>query len=319
MTATPPTVGTIVRQELVPGARHWSVELRRAYGLRLTDVEGGANCAALFYNAHHHLERYNMADTLKAQHTAYLTRGHCLYSDMGRILVSITADSCGWHDALCGVGNASLVAAQYGESHYQQARNACHRNGRDSLLVELGKWGMGLPDLVANVNFFSKAAVDTAGALHFVVAHSAPGSQVELRAEMDTWWYSIPVRIHSIPPAVGNPSRCRSTSFISAQPARTIRVDCPAPKTAAVLPIPRVITASMIMQAIESGVADMTIVLSTRDPRDAVFSCEVLAGEPWLYRLATGQTLRILDLEGPGHHPCAGQSLPQRGHSTGIQ
>ncbi len=186
MTATPPTVGTIVRQELVPGARHWSVELRRAYGLRLTDVEGGANCAALFYNAHQHLERYNMADTLKAQHTAYLTRGHCLYSDMGRILVSITADSCGWHDAFCGVGNASLVAAQYGESHYQQARNACHRNGRDSLLVELGKWGMGLPDLVANVNFFSKAAVDTTGALHFVAAHSAPGSQVELRAEMDT-------------------------------------------------------------------------------------------------------------------------------------
>jgi uncharacterized protein len=186
MTATHPTVGTIVRHELIPGARHWSLELRRGYGLRLTDVEGGANCAALFYNAHQPLERYNMADTLKAQHTAYLTRGHCLYSDMGRVLVSITADSCGWHDALCGVGNAALVAAKYGVSHYQQARNECHRNARDSLLVALGKWGMGLPDLIANVNFFSKVAVDAAGDMHFVVAHSAPGSQIELRAEMDT-------------------------------------------------------------------------------------------------------------------------------------
>ena len=186
MTATLSAVGSIVRTEIVPGARHWSVELRRGYGLRLTDVDGGANCAALFYNAHHHLERYNMADTLKAQHTAYLTRGHCLYSDMGRILVSITADSCGWHDAFCGVGNASLVAAKYGTSHYQQARNECHRNGRDSLLVELGKWGMGLPDLVANVNFFSKAAIDEAGGVHFVTDHSAPGAQLELRAEMDT-------------------------------------------------------------------------------------------------------------------------------------
>ena len=186
MNPTPPAIGTIVRSEIVPGARHWSVELRRGFALRLTDLEGGANCAALFYNAHQHLERYNMADTLKGQHTAFLTRGHCLYSDMGRILVSITADSCGWHDAVCGVGNAALVDAKYGVSHYQQARNECHRNGRDSLLVELGKWGMGLPDLVANVNFFSKAAVDVDGNLHFVQGHSPAGSLVELRAEMDT-------------------------------------------------------------------------------------------------------------------------------------
>jgi len=49
------------------------------------------------------LKRYNMADTLKAQHTAYLTAGCVCYSDMGRILCSITADSCGWHDTICGL------------------------------------------------------------------------------------------------------------------------------------------------------------------------------------------------------------------------
>jgi urea carboxylase-associated protein 2 len=181
-----PAIGTVVRSETLPGACHWSVELRRGFALRLTDPEGGANCSALFYNAHQPLERYNMADTLKAQHTAFLSRGHCLYSDMGRILVSITEDSCGWHDALCGVGDAALVERRYGVARYQERRNACHRNGRDSLLVELGKWGMGLPDLVANVNFFSKVAVDEAGNLAFVPGHSAAGTSVTLRAEMDT-------------------------------------------------------------------------------------------------------------------------------------
>lgn len=183
---TPPPVGTVVRSELVPGARHWSVELARGYALRLTDVEGGANCAAVFYNARNHLERYNMADTLKAQHTAFLTRGHCLYSDMGRILLSIVEDSVGWHDAFCGVGNAELTVARYGVSRYQESRNACHRNGRDSLLVELGKWGLGLADLVANVNFFSKVGVDGDGNLGFVRGHSPAGAQVTLRAEMET-------------------------------------------------------------------------------------------------------------------------------------
>ena len=75
-------------EQLREGA-HWSGVARRGTKLRLTDVEGGANVAALFYNYEEHLERYNMADTLKAQHTAYLTKGCVCYSDMGRVLCSI--------------------------------------------------------------------------------------------------------------------------------------------------------------------------------------------------------------------------------------
>ena len=54
-----------VRREVIPGARGWSVILRRGYQLQLIDREGGANCSALFFNAAHLLERYNMAYTLK--------------------------------------------------------------------------------------------------------------------------------------------------------------------------------------------------------------------------------------------------------------
>ena len=70
------------------------------------------------------------------------------------------ADSCGWHDTLCGVSNAEMVKAKYGEATYQTHRNAMHRNGRDGLLVELGKWGLGKRDVVPNVNFFSKVVAD---------------------------------------------------------------------------------------------------------------------------------------------------------------
>ncbi|MEM8769846.1 MAG: DUF1989 domain-containing protein, partial [Pseudomonadota bacterium] len=98
-----------VYDELLPGARNWSFILRRGFALRLTDQRGGGNCSALFFNAQEKLERYNMADTLKAQHTAFLTEGHVCYSDMGRILVSIMADTCGWHDPIGGVSNAASV------------------------------------------------------------------------------------------------------------------------------------------------------------------------------------------------------------------
>jgi urea carboxylase-associated protein 2 len=173
-------------EELLPGGATWSHVLKRGTALRLVDLEGGANVGAIFHNYENLVERYNMPDTLKAQHTAHLTAGHAIYSDMGRVLLSITADSLGWHDPLGGAGDASLVARKYGEARYQEYRNAYHKNAKDSFLVELSKYGLGPRDLTANVNFFSKVVVDADGALGFQGGHSAPGSFVELRAEMNT-------------------------------------------------------------------------------------------------------------------------------------
>jgi hypothetical protein len=172
--------------ELFPGGGHWSYRVRRGTTLRFIDLEGGANVAVLLYRADERLERLNMPDTLKAQHTAHLTSGDVLYSDMGRILASISADSVGWHDPLCGVSDAESIRSRYGERRYQEHRNAMYRNGKDSLLIELGKWGLGLRDLVPNVNLFSKVVVDSEGRFRFVPGNSKKGDQVELRFEMDT-------------------------------------------------------------------------------------------------------------------------------------
>jgi len=176
----------IVHSELLPGARNWSFIVRRGYALRIIDLKGGANVSALFYNASEKLERYNMADTLKAQHTAFLTAGKVLYSDMGRVLMSITDDGCGWHDTISGHSNAAQVKRHYGEHGYQEYRNAFYRNGRELFLIELGKWGLGKKDLVPNVNFFTRIAVDDAGRMHYVNNNSQAGDHVDLRAEMDT-------------------------------------------------------------------------------------------------------------------------------------
>ena len=173
-------------EENLPGGNHWSGRLHRGTALRLTDLQGGANVSALFYNAEQSLERYNMPDTLKSQHTAFLTAGYVCQSDMGRVLCSITADTLGWHDTWCGVSDAAMVLAKYGEKRYQQHRNAMHRNGRDGLLIELAKWGLGVRDLVPSVNFFSKVVPDADGTLSHVPGHSVAGSYVDLRFEMDT-------------------------------------------------------------------------------------------------------------------------------------
>jgi len=176
----------LLLQEDIPGGAMWSYALKRHHTLRLTAVEGGANVGAMLYNLNHPLDRLNLPDTLKAQHTAKLTTGNILLSDMGHVLCSIPADTCGWHDPLAGHSTAALIRAKYGPSTYQEERNAFHRNARDQFLIELGKWGLGKMDLVANINFFSRVTVDTDGRMQFVIGNSPAGSCVDLRAEMDT-------------------------------------------------------------------------------------------------------------------------------------
>jgi hypothetical protein len=151
----------------------------------LTDVEGGACVAALFYNAEDPSERYNMPDTLKAQQIARLTSGLVLYSDMGRVLCSVVEDTVGWHDTITGHATDEHSRRKYGEGSYQKLRNDFFRNTRDNFLIELGKYDMGKRDIVANVNFFAKVAVDGLGNLAWVSGYSKPGGYVELRADLN--------------------------------------------------------------------------------------------------------------------------------------
>lgn len=176
---------TFLWEELLPGGCHWSGIMRRGTALRITDTSGRANLSALFVRADEKLERYNMPDTLKAQHTAMLTRGHALYSDMGRVMCSIMADTRGWHDPLGGVSTDACILARYGAAPYQTHRNAMHRSGEDGLLIELGKYGLGVQDLVPNVNFFSKVIAADNGALHYVSDHGAANDWLDLRFDMD--------------------------------------------------------------------------------------------------------------------------------------
>jgi urea carboxylase-associated protein 2 len=206
----------MIYETTIDGGKHWSLTMRAGTTLRLVDRDGGANVGMLFYNPQNPLERYNAPDTLKCQHTFKLTRGHCLYSDMGRIFCSIVEDDVGWHDTVCGNSNRDMVAARWGLRSYQEFRNEWTQNGHDAFLVEAGKYGLGRRDLAANVNWFSKVAVDADGVMHFDTAPVAGGA-VTLRFEMDTL-----VLLHTCPhplnPAPEYPRRAVEMAIDRAAP-----------------------------------------------------------------------------------------------------
>jgi urea carboxylase-associated protein 2 len=227
-TATPAPYW-IAWEELLHSGGHWSGVLRRGMTLRLTDVMGGANVSALFYNFEDTAERYNMPDTLKAQHTAYLAAGCVCYSDMGRILCSISQDTVGWHDTIGGVSNAEGVAKKYGATRFQEQRNNFHRNGYDSLLNEVAKYGMGRRDLSAPVNFFSKVTVQDGGALRFHPNHSPAGSYVDVRFEMNVLAVFATCQHPLDPDHAYNPRTVRITAWQSGAAPKSdpCRMRCP--------------------------------------------------------------------------------------------
>lgn len=169
---------------LNPGEK-WSARIGRNKSICFTSQGAGANLALLLYHATDPGERLNLPDTLKSQHTAKLSAGNVLYSEMGRILASITEDTLGWHDPIGGLIHRDQVDARYGITRFQEERNERLASGYENILTEIGKYGLGKRDIVPNVNLFSRVWASPDGAIHWDPEHCKSGASVSLRTEMD--------------------------------------------------------------------------------------------------------------------------------------
>lgn len=169
----------------IPAGGKWSSIIGRGKSITFTAMEDGANLSILLYSAADSAERYNMPDTLKAQHTSHLTKGHVLMSDNGRVLTSITEDSLGWHDSISGYITRRVVDERYGKTTYQENRNDWYRSGEENFAVELFRNGLSVRDLIPVVNLFSKVYCTEDGKMHYVPTHAKKGDFITLRTEQD--------------------------------------------------------------------------------------------------------------------------------------
>ncbi len=168
----------VIWEEVIPGGTYWSRIIKRGTTLRITAPEGSRGVAFLCYNADNPIERYNAADTAKIQFNAFLKQGKLLYTDMGRVLFSITGDTGACHDTLSGCSTAKTNVKKYGEDGF-------YRSDRDNFLLALAKRNMGKRDIMPNLNWFAHVAVDAEGNLVWAEKTAQPGDFVDLRAEMN--------------------------------------------------------------------------------------------------------------------------------------
>jgi urea carboxylase-associated protein 1 len=164
-----------------PAGEPWMHTVKQGQVFRIIDLEGNQAVDTIFYNAQDTTERYSVTDTVQRQGGIYLTAGTVLYSNHGRPLLTIVADTCGRHDSFGGACAAESNTVRY--AHQKKFMHSC----RDNFLLALAHAnnGMNKRDLAPNINFFMNVPVTPDGGLSFEDGVSAPGKYVEMRAHMD--------------------------------------------------------------------------------------------------------------------------------------
>lgn len=171
--------GRVIAREVIPGGCYWWTKLRRHEVLRASLDSGFSTLTLVAWNAADPTERLNLPDTVKLQWTTGLGKGRVIFSDMGKVMVSIVEDSCGAHDCLMGGSTAATNRARYGEEAL--------RNTRDNLVIVAAKLGLSTRDIPAALALFAPVRVDAAGRFLWQPDLLNGDDWVDLRAEMDLW------------------------------------------------------------------------------------------------------------------------------------
>ncbi|UJW74897.1 urea amidolyase associated protein UAAP2 [Rhizobium sp. SL42] len=173
------TLSNAVQDHYIPAEAPFSTVIRAGQTVRIEDSYGQQAIDTLFYNAGDFSERYSSQDTMREQGAAYISTGTRIISNEGRVMLTMTADSCGRHDTSAGACSCESNTVRFG--HGVKYLHAC----RDNFVIEVSRHGMSKRDIVPNINFFMNVPIEPTGEMTIVDGISAPGDYVELKAEMD--------------------------------------------------------------------------------------------------------------------------------------
>lgn len=176
--AIPIAADRIIHTEIIAGGWYWSTLLRKGEALRIAQPHGPSSVALVAWNANDLSERLNLPDTVKVQWDTCIQKGRVLFSDMGRVMLSITEDSSGGaHDVLLGGSTAASNAARY--------PGATTRNTRDNFVLLAGKLGLGRRDIPMALTLFAPVRVLEDDSFAWQSDLINGGDYIDLRAEMD--------------------------------------------------------------------------------------------------------------------------------------
>jgi len=162
----------------VPPRSGTAFRLGRGELLTVVDPHGEQVADLVAFSAADLREVLSSGRTLDYAQTIYLTKGHALYSNASREMLSIEEDTVGRHDFLLTPCCAATFRILYDDA---DPHPGCFEN-LASALAEFGVEPLSIP---TTFNIFMNVEVGPDGALAVLPPRSRAGDRLALRAKMD--------------------------------------------------------------------------------------------------------------------------------------
>ena len=167
----------IVERRIIEPRGRYARYVYEGQVIRIVDLEGQQVPDFLCFNRANPVEKLSVNNTLLLNKTIYITTGHRLYSTHCNPMFSITADTCGRHDLICGSCSEYSNAVRYGVRGTP--------NCRSNFIEALAPYGMAEAEIPYSFNIFMNAPVAQDGTIEIAEPLSKPGDYIDLCADMD--------------------------------------------------------------------------------------------------------------------------------------
>lgn len=155
-----------------------SFELRKGDRLRVIDPQGEQVSDLVCFAREDRREWLSSGRTMDYANTIFLTKGHHLYSNRSRKMLTILEDSVGRHDFLLTPCSPETFQIIYGN---HEPHPSCFGN----LCKHLARFDIKPDEIPTTFNIFMNVQVAPAGTLSVCPPLSKPGDFILLQAEMD--------------------------------------------------------------------------------------------------------------------------------------
>jgi uncharacterized protein YcgI (DUF1989 family) len=169
----------LVHEHVIPAREYTSLTLRQGEKLRIIDLEGKQVADLVTLSEADKGEKLSCIYSNMLNGRWMLTKGHKLYTNRSRPILSITEDKVGLHYSGGGFCSEELNYVRY------KVRNT--RNCSDNLVMAFRSYGIRREDFDFDCcfNIFMNLTFQPDGSIRLQEPLSKPGDYIDLRAEMD--------------------------------------------------------------------------------------------------------------------------------------
>lgn len=146
--------------------------------LKIIDVAGQQVCDLFCFAQHDLTDALSSGRSIDYNETIFLSVGHKLYANSGKVMFSILEDSCGRHDFLVTPCSQQMFEMITGSKKH-------HPSCLENLTKNLAPFDVKPEQITTTFNIFMNIQVDPSGRTHLKTPTSKAGDYILLRAEMD--------------------------------------------------------------------------------------------------------------------------------------